>query len=155
LASTTVKRIGGLPTTRIKIFGVPAGDGIENFAIFIDTHRDQPHVPSFENDIHRGMSRPTLVHYIVPDPSAPLGYLVRVEDGHLIKVDPKHKFVTTDWWQEFLVDFLSEHGESPVAMSGDAKGQLPTSHLRNARTRVYKLKSLRQIVREHEAKAAR
>jgi hypothetical protein len=136
---------------------------VSKFAIFIDTHRDQPHVPSFEVDIHRGMARPTLVHYI-PAAFGPsgirggrwaawsygLGSMVRVEDEACIPIDPKHKFVTIRWWQEFLTEYMMDHGASPVSAAGDTKGQLATSHLRNARTKVYRLKSLRQIIAEHE-----
>jgi hypothetical protein len=133
--------------------GTPPYTVVPNFAVFIDTHRDQPHVPTFEDDIHRGMSRPTMVHYAPPPAGSPpedLGTLIRVEDGKAIPVDPKHRFVEVDWWSEFLTEYVMDHGVSPVASTGETKGQLPTSHLRNARTKVYKLKSLRQVVRAWE-----
>lgn len=160
MASTTKARAEALPTvsTPVTIGGAAVPFAVvPNFAVFIDTHRDQPHVPTFEDDIHRGMARPTMVHYIPPVKGSPpedLGSLMRVEDGRVIDVDPKHRFVEVDWWSEFVTEFVMDHGKSPVATSGDTKGQLPTSHLRNARTRVYKLKSLRQIVRAWETASA-
>lgn len=158
MASTTRTKASSLPTTPTTVPGRTTPFAVvPNFAVFIDTHRDQPHVPTFEGDIHRGMSRPTLVHYIPPPIGAPpedLGQLMRVEDGLVIDVDLKHRFVETEWWNEFLTEYVMDHGVSPVANSGDQKGQLPTSHLRNARTKVYKLKSLRQIVRAWEKASA-
>jgi hypothetical protein len=158
LASTTKERAKALKTTSIPT-APGSKDEIEvvpNFAVFIDTHRDQPHVPTFEDDIHRGMSRPTLVHYAPPRTTDPddLGALIRVEDNRMIDVDPKHRFVETEWWQQFVMDYLMEHGEPPVPTSGPEKGQLPTSHLRDARAKVYHLKSLRQIVRAWEKASA-
>jgi hypothetical protein len=162
LASTTKARAKALKTTTISIPATltPTGaltagapfEVVPNFAVFIDTHRDQPHVPTFEDDIHRGMARPTMVHYIPPATSAltDLGELMRVEDGAVIKVDPKHRFVETAWWEDFVTSYVIEHGVAPISTSGETRGQLPTSHLRNARSKVYKLKSLRQIVRAWE-----
>ena len=40
---------------------------VENFGIFIDTHRDQPHVGTFTDDIHRGHCRRMAVDYIIVD----------------------------------------------------------------------------------------
>ncbi len=128
MASTTRTRASSLPLTATKSGGSTFAV-VPNFAVFIDTHRDQPHVATFEAD---------------------LGRLMRVEDGLVIPVDPKHRFVETSWWNDFVGDYVMEHGTSPVATSGDTQGQLPTSHLRNARAKVYKLKSLRQIVRAWE-----
>lgn len=167
MASTTKSRASALPTTTVKVpttLGVPIEiEVVPNFAVFIDTHRDQPHVPTFEDDIHRGMTRPTLVHFRPPTITisgtpmtlpAPLGQIVRVEDGRMIDVDPKHKFVEVQWWQGFLMDYIMEHGVSPVSTDSETKGQLPTSHLRDSRAKVYALKSLRQIVRAHEKASA-
>lgn len=154
MSSTTRKKAAALKTGVAMVatssgmtFGV-----VPNFAMFIDTHRDQPHIPSFE-DLHRGMTKPTLVHYVPPkdtDPPEHMGALIRVEDGSLINVHPKHRFLEVDWWTKFVTDWVMEHGTSPTPTSGEYKGQLPTSHLRDARRRVYHLKSLRQIVRAHE-----
>jgi len=154
LASTTRTRASSLPVTPTKVAGhATPFSVVPNFAVFIDTHRDQPHVQTFESDIHRGMARPTMVHYIPPPAGAPpgdLGQLMRVDDGMVIEVDPKHRFVEVEWWSEYVSEFVMDHGVSPLSTSGDTEGQLPTSHLRNARSKVYKLKSLRQIVRAWE-----
>lgn len=159
MASTTRKRAEGLALTKTKVPSIISGSGtvevevVPNFAVFIDTHRDQPHVPTFEEDIHRGMSRPTVVHYSPPratDPPEYMGALIRAEDGREIEVDPKHKFVEVDWWQKFVTDHVIDTGRPPIAMTGEQKGQLPTSHLRDARKRVYHLKTLRQVVRAYE-----
>lgn len=149
MASTTKSRAMALKVSNVKL---PSGGVItgvvENFAIFIDTHRDQPHVGTFEDDIHRGMCKPTLVHYLPPSATpGDLGRIYRAEDGKGLDVHEKHRFVELDWWTGFLTDYIMANGASPVSTTGDQKGQMPTSHLRNARTKVYKLKSLRQIVR--------
>lgn len=157
MASTTKERAKALPVTPTAIPGMTLKyTVVPNFAVFIDTHRDQPHVPTFEDDIHRGMSRPTLVHYAPPDTVAPedLGRMVRVEDGRVIDVDPKHRFVEVEWWQDFLISYITEHGVSPVSTDSETKGQLPTSHLRDSRAKVYALKSFRQIVKAHEKASA-
>ena len=156
MASTTQARAERLKTKPLAVTPSVTLSVVENFAVFIDTHRDQPHVPTFEDDIHRGMTRPTIVHYAPPTTSAPddLGALVRAEDNRVIDVDVKHRFVEMDWWRGFIVGYMAEHGVSPIAMSGETRGQMPTAHLRDARHGVYRLKSLRQIIRSHEAAGA-
>lgn len=158
MASTTRSRATALPLTPTKVpgRGTPF-NVVPDFAVFIDTHRDQPHVPTFEADIHRGWARPTMVHYVPPAAGAPpddLGQMLRVDDGMVINVDPKHRFVSVEWWSEFVSEYIMDNGVSPVATSGETEGQLPTALLRNARTKVYKLKSLRQIVRSWEKASA-
>lgn len=161
MASTTRKKAATLtvvPTSFPSLVkGAPPEiyEVVPDFAIFIDTHRDQPHVPTFEDDLHRGWCRPTPVHYIPPPLTGMLavvddGQLIR-EDGRVIDVDPKHRFLETDWWREFVTDFAINNGSSPLMKGGDQDGQMPTKLLRDARNKVYKLKSLRQIVRSREA----
>lgn len=166
MASTTRRRAMTL-TTQAKLFAKLTGPGgtsddvtlhvVPQFAVFIDTHRDQPHVPTFEADIHRGWCKPTVVDYAPPPDSAPaaaMGHLIRA-DGRVIEVDPKHRFVETDWWVNWLTEYVIEHGTSPVqGPTGEFAGQMPTSHLRDSHNKVYQLKSLRQIVKSHSATSA-
>ncbi len=158
MTSSTLRRAASLPTTPF-VVPVPNTSGVtrelkvvENFAIFIDTHRDQPHVPTFEDDIHRGWCRPTLVHYAPPESQDPddWGLMVRTEDRRVIAVHPKHKFVEYEWWTSFITDWFLVHGTSPIAADGEQKGQLPTTHLRDSHRKVYFLKSLRQVVKAHQ-----
>jgi hypothetical protein len=147
--------------TQAKLFEKVTGPGgtkdkvtlnvVPGFAVFIDTHRDQPHVPTFEGDIHRGWCKPTLVDYAPPPDGSPvdnLGHIVR-SDGRVIEVDPKHRFVDLDWWTDYVTSYVIENGRSPVMGPGEFEGQLPTAHLRDSHKKVYHLKSLRQIVKGH------
>jgi hypothetical protein len=111
---------------------------IPDFAVFIDTHRDQPHVGVFYEDIHRGMCRPTLVDYVVGE-----DLLFDPGTKEALERHDKHLFVTTDYYGEFLGNWLVEHGADPR----DGEGCLPTSHFRDSRAKVYELKSFREIVR--------
>lgn len=110
---------------------------IEGFGIFIDTHRDQPHVGMFHEDIHRGQCRPTKVDYIVGE-----DMLVNNETGVSLQRHDKHMFVEEDWYQEWLMNWVAEHGTLPI----DAEGVMPTSHFRDPRAKTYLLKSFRQMV---------
>ena len=110
---------------------------IKGFGIFIDTHRDQPHVGSFFEDIHRGECRPTLVDYVVGE-----DLLVEPETGKTLARHDKHMFVEEDWYQEWLMNWLAEHGTLPT----NDEGVMVTSHLRDPRAQKYLLKSFRQIV---------
>lgn len=138
MASTTMSRASALPTSTVTIGGVSM-EVVKNFAIFIDTHRDQPHVGSFHPDIHRGTCKPTLVHLLE---SSNDFYLVHNETGGTLKLDEKHRFLDVDWWAGFLADWWAEHGELPV----DKDGFMPTSHLRDPRKKTYFLRSFRQMV---------
>jgi hypothetical protein len=161
MASTTLKRAADLGLTPRKMAEVTFPNGrkatkteikvVPEFAVFIDTHRDQPHVPTFEDDIHRGWCRPTIVHYIPPtSATGPMGWMMR-DDGRIIEVDPKHRFVEVDWWRGWLVTHVLEHGSSPLEPDGvEYAGQMRTTLLRDARNKVYQLKSLRQLVRSRE-----
>lgn len=114
---------------------------IENFGIFIDTHRDQPHVGTFYDDIHRGQCKPTLVNYVVGE-----DLLLEPESGKTLQRHDKHLFVDEDWYQTFLMNWVAEHGTLPT----DAEGVMPTSHFRDPREKRYLLKSFRQqIVARH------
>ena len=153
MASTTRKRATSLTTTTVSRGAGATTEAVENFGIFIDTHRDQPHVPTFEDDLHRGMAHPTPVHYVPPAAAGPadhMGWIVRADDGRMIEVHDKHRFIEMDWWVNFVTNYMIDHGASPVASSGEYKGQLSTSHLRDARKGVYVLRSLRQMVRARE-----
>lgn len=110
---------------------------VEKFGVFIDTHRDQPHVGTFTEDIHRGACRPILVDYVIDD-----DYLRNRDDGSLLERHAKHLFITEDEFSKFLVDWLISTGEDPRA--GD--GTMPTSHFRDSRKGIYLLKSFRQMV---------
>ena len=110
---------------------------ILGFGMFIDTHRDQPHVGTFTDDIHRGACRPMLVDYVPND-----DYLRDPESGKLLERHDKHLFITPDEWSAFLVKALMTTGTDP--RTGD--GTLPTSHFRDPRAGVYLLKSFRQMV---------
>ncbi len=110
---------------------------VEGFGIFIDTHRDQPHVGTFKDDIHRGMCAPILVDYVIDD-----DYLRNPENGKLLQRHDKHLFITPDAWSAFLVEWLMTTGQDPR----DGSGSLPTSHFRDARKGIYLLKSFRQMV---------
>jgi hypothetical protein len=112
---------------------------IREFGLFIDTHRDQPHVGCFEDDIHRGMCKPTNVDYILDSDE----YYEPVS-GKVLQRHAKHQFVDPQW----LADY-----EVTAMMSGkdvrDQQGFMPTSHLRDARAKKYHLWSFRQVVMSH------
>lgn len=113
---------------------------VENFAIFIDTHRDQPHVGTFGDDIHRGFCRPTKVDYVIGEDS-----LLNQETGEKLQRHDKHMYVDEDWFAGFLIEWMMSHeGKSPL----DNDGMMPTSHLRDPRAKVYQLKSFRQMAME-------
>lgn len=135
IATALQKRIDKIPS--VDEFGI---ERIKNFGIFIDTHRDQPHVGSFADDIHRGQCAPTMVDYLIGD-----DMLRHQETGGLLQRHDKHLFITPDAWSEFLVNWLINNGADPRA--GD--GTLPTSHFRDPRKGVYLLKSFRQMVDWH------
>jgi hypothetical protein len=149
MASTTYLRAVGLPRTQVSV-GQFSGEVVKDFAIFIDTHRDQPHVGMFEDDIHRGTCKPTLVHLATVKDNAgnPAYYLIRNEDGKSLKLHEKHKFVTVEWWRGWLLDQVAEKGKLPI----NSEGFMATSHLRDARAGRYMLKSFRQIVVHNQIK---
>jgi hypothetical protein len=125
-------------------------DVVPDFGVFIDTHRDQPHIGTFHEDIHRGSCRPVMVHLQVEDAEVdPVKlYLVEPTTGKALPIHEKHMFVTPEFWAEFLMTFIMEHGQPPL----DSEGVMITSHLRDPRAKVYKLKSFRQMLEwRHEA----
>lgn len=112
---------------------------LRDFAVFIDTHRDQPHVGVFYDDIHRGQCRPTKVDYVIGE-----DLLLNQETGGSLQRHEKHLFVTNEYFAGFLVQYmLDNNGNDPR----DGNGCLPTSHFRDARAKRYELKSFREIVR--------
>ena len=112
---------------------------IERFALFVDTHRDQPHIGTFHPDIHRGQSRPTLVDY---QPDGDL--IINAETGDPLERHPKHMFITEEWFGNYLVEKMMEGEPDPR----DGDGIMATSHLRDSRAKVYLVKTFRQIVVE-------
>lgn len=139
IPATLQKRINALPAKEQNGIEI-----VEGFGIFIDTHRDQPHVGSFYEDIHRGTCLPTPVDYVRGD-----DFLRHPKTGELLQRHDKHLFIEPEAWGEFLVHWMIENGDDPRA--GD--GSLPTSHFRNSRTGVYKMRSFRQMVDAYEKKA--
>ena len=135
IPAALAERIKKLPS--VDKYGVTV---IEGFAIFMDTHRDQPHVGTFAEDIHRGAVLPTPVDYLVED-----DMLRNAETGKMLPRHDKHMFIEPEDWGQFLVDWMMKTGEDP--RSGD--GTLPTSHFRDARKKVYLLRSFRQMVMYH------
>lgn len=123
---------------------------VENFAVFIDTHRDHPHVGTFHKDIHRGECKPTLVHArLAVDPKGQrVPYLVHPETGEQLQFHPKHLFVAPEWYENWFVNWIMEHGTGPV----DDEGKMPTSHFRDPRAKTYVLKTFGHMVRERALK---
>lgn len=136
MASTTVTRAASLPLTSIS--GVEV---VKDFGYFIDTHRDLPHIGFFDEDLHRGMCKPTKVHY---DPN--VGRLWSADMKRSIMVHEKHQFVTEEWFAQFIVRQMMTTGKSPL----DGDGRMPTSLLRDPRKKIYELKSLRQMIVYHQ-----
>jgi hypothetical protein len=132
-----LKEIAVVHKNYTTLAGPAEGDVIPDFALFVDTHRDQPHVGSFFNDIHRGFSRPVWVDY---EPATDM--LIEQSTGVELKRHDKHMFITDDWMSSFLLERMMNGENDPR----DADGILATSHLRDARAKVYFLKSFRQIV---------
>jgi hypothetical protein len=140
--------IDRITTDRLAVMPVTDKNGLrilEDFGIFIDTHRDQPHVGAFFDDIHRGQCRPTKVNYIIGD-----DLLVNQETGETLNRHDKHMFITGDYYAEFITSYLMANGTDPR----DGAGCLPTSHFRDARAKVYELKSFREMVRLRSLKKA-
>jgi hypothetical protein len=126
---------------------------VRDFAVFIDTHRDQPHVGTFHGDIHRGECRPTTVHArMVVDISRPTGQkviqLVHPETGAILPLHPKHLFVSAEWYETWFVNWIMEHGTGPL----DDEGKMVTTHFRDPREKRYVLKTFGAMVRERAAK---
>jgi hypothetical protein len=153
MSSTTFTRGRLLKTEDFTIAGTHFTALVKDFAYFVDTHRDHPHVGMFEADIHRGTCKPTLVH-LVPPPSSITGSsigdwaIVREEDAAVLYLHAKHKFISIDWWNKFVLNYIMDESKAPV----NDDGFMPTSHLRDARAGVYKLRSFRQVVVERQKK---
>lgn len=147
MASTTMKRALKLPLKLVD------GDLIvEDFGYFIDTHRDMPHIGMFEDDLHRGLCKPTKVHYVPASASSGHpGWLQRASDGKRLELHPKHQFVTEEWFRKFLIDRVMTAGTTPL----DKNGEMPTSLLRDPRRKLYELRSFRQMVTHHLLKGSK
>lgn len=163
MASTTitrariVHRFHGTLKLHVQLANNPSSavdvEAVPNFAVFLDTHRDQPHVPSFDDDLHRGHVRPTPVHYAWAPAISKDGVLIyagpETEKQHIaIALSDKHRFVTFSWWQDFISQYMFEHGTSPIIRHGDQIGTIPTRLLRDSHSKVYHMKSFRQIVND-------
>jgi hypothetical protein len=164
MASTTMSKASRLATEDVTVNG-DTHEAVKNFAILIDTHRDQPHVGMFAEDIHRGECKPTLVHLLGPaaigrlaatgrlgsGPTIPAGrgshpdwWLWHATTGQTMALHDKHRFVSVNWWTNYLANYIAEYGLLPI----DDKGFMPTKYLRDPRAKRYQLRSFRQIVVE-------
>lgn len=149
-APGTKPPIDALTQSRIAALNKDEKNGvtvIKDLGIFIDTHRDQPHVGVFYEDIHRGQCRPVKVDYLVEDDS-----IVNQATGQILPRHEKFMFVTEEFFAGFLVEYMIEHnGKDPR----DGEGCLPTSHFRDARAKIFHLKSFRELIRlRHIAETA-
>ncbi len=155
MASSTVRRGLELQTEDISLDDGSEETGVRNFGMLIDTHRDVPHVPTFSNDIHRGWCRPTLVHWQPPAPDTlavepdHMGFLF-TQAGGWGEVHLAHRFITNEWWGEYVLDYVMDHGKTPTDHAGDENGSMPTKFLRDPRGKVYLLRSFRQMVLHHQ-----
>jgi hypothetical protein len=115
---------------------------VREFGIFVDTHRDQPHVGTFDDDVHRGMCKPTPVDYIIED-----DLFYEPESGVTLKRHGKHQFIDPEWLANFEFNEMLDGKEVR-----DSNGFMPTSHLRDARAHKYHMWSFRQTVMSHFSK---
>lgn len=163
MASTTYRRIGALPHRSLSHPTLGDISVVKHFSVFVDTHRDLPHVGSFEDDLHRGMCKPAVVHlwypmrntYDLANTAAvdaarahPDGILIHAVTNKLLPLHNAHRFVTTSWWQSFVQDWILDKGADAFDPS-DGGLWLHTSVFRDPRRGVYKLKSFRQIVMDN------
>jgi hypothetical protein len=122
---------------------------VKNFAVFIDTHRDQPHVGTFHHDIHRGECRPTTVHArMTTDKGQRVIQLIHPETMEILAYHPKHLFVSAGWYETWFVNWIMEHGTGPL----DDEGKMVTTHFRDPREKRYVLKTFGYMVRERAVK---
>ena len=162
MASTTYRRISVLPRRTITHPDLGELVVVKNFGVFVDTHRDLPHVGSFEDDLHRGTCKPVVVHFwrtnaqtydssnsaaVTMARNNPNGVLVHAVNNRLLPLHDSHRFVTTGWWQNFIQEYILDFGVDSFAPDGSL--WLSTSKLRDPRRGVYKLKSFRQIVMDN------
>jgi len=123
---------------------------VRDFAVFIDTHRDQPHVGTFHRDIHRGECRPTTVHARMTSDAKGqrIIQLIHPEAGEILGLHPKHLFVGAEWYETWFVEWIMSHGTGPL----DDEGKMVTTHFRDPREKRYVLKTFGYMVRERAAK---
>jgi len=124
-------------TMNRRVLQVPTnGNGvIEDFGLFLDTHRDLPHIGTFHYDLHRGQCRPIMVNYDVTTM-----HLIEPVSGDEIELHPKHMFLDPEWFGSFLLQSLMAGNGDPR----DKDGIMPTKLLRDSRSRVYHLWTFRQ-----------
>lgn len=112
------------------------GNGIiEDFGLFLDTHRDLPHIGTFHPDLHRGQCRPIMVNYDVPNAT-----LIEPTTGQAIVLHQKHMFLSPEWFSNLLLQRMMAGEGDPR----DGDGIMPTKLLRDSRARVYHLWTFRQ-----------
>jgi hypothetical protein len=125
---------------------------VRDFAVFIDTHRDQPHVGTFHGDIHRGECRPTTVHARmttdIKDAGQRVIQLIHPESAVILPLHSKHLFVSAEWYETWFVNWIMEHGTGPL----DDEGKMVTTHFRDPREKRYVLKTFGNMVRERATK---
>lgn len=138
IAAALKNRLARLPATNVNGIHV-----IEEFGLFVDTHRDLPHIGTFHDDLHRGTCNPMMVSYAIED-----DMFIDQTTGRAIKRHDKHMFVSEEWFSNFLLTSLM-NGEDVR----DSDGMMPTRLLRDARGGVYKLLTFRQVVMEHYTRA--
>ena len=141
------QKLMSLPRTPLGSTGVEV---IKDFGILIETHQDDDGArPQFRHSFIRGWCAPVLVHLEYGPGSTPTLWNDDLQDIDLDYAD--HRFMTTEGWSKFNLDFFIENGRSPIET-----GTMPTRYLRDARKKVYLLRSFRQIVDDNyrRAKAA-
>lgn len=115
---------------------------IHEFGLFVDTHRDQPHVGNFDEDIHRGTCKPTMVDYDLDADT-----FIEVETGKTIKRHRKHLFVDPEWLAGYETNLLMQGNDLR-----NQEGYIATSHLRDARAQRYHMWSFRQAAMDRRRK---
>lgn len=149
IPSALQKRINAIPVARVKrARGVAAPEEIElieRFALLVDTRRDSPQIQTFDPYIPRGKARLTLVDY---EPKHrrlwPNGSMSKARLP--IPLHQKHVFVTEDWFSDWMTERMLA-GDPPDPRDKD--GYIRTIQLRDARKKIYLVKSFRQIAMEH------
>lgn len=142
IATALAERLARVPATNMA-----GGEHvIEEFGLFVDTHRDHPHIGTFHDDIHRGQCAPMMVSYAIED-----DVFIDQVSGRIVHRHDKHMFVSEEWFSNFLLNSMMAGTGDPR----DSEGLMPTSHLRDARSSVYHLLTFRQVVMQHYNNAAK
>jgi len=150
IPASLARRINAIPTVSVKRARSGAApedvELIERFALLVDTRRDTPQIQSFDPYIPRGKARLTLVDYEPKNRRLwPNGSKARLP----IPLHQKHVFVTEEWFADWMTTRMLG-GEPPDPRDRD--GYIQTTQLRDARKKIYLVKSFRQIVMDHYRK---